>query len=110
MATYLRFTETAKEDIKKGFSYFKTPSMKKSIKLQGLCAFKFDTEIFDIELREYREKTKSEMIKEFNQILEASDYIKSDTAVLIEGEYLSNNQNGEGVIIKAKNIINTFYL
>ena len=73
-------------------------------------SFKVDTEIFDIELREYREKTKSEMIAEFNQILEASDYIKSDTAVLIEGEYLSNNQNGEGVIIKAKKIINTFCL
>jgi hypothetical protein len=110
MNTYLRFTETAKEDIKKGFSYFKTPSMKKAVKLQGLCAFKFDTQIFDIELREYREKTKAEMMLEFNEILESSPYIQSNTAVLIEGEYIANNQNGEGVIIKAKNIINTFYL
>ena len=110
MSTYLRFTETAISDIKKGFSYFKTPSMKKATKLQGLCAFRFDTEIFCEQAREYRPKTKSEMLAEFQQILEASDYIKSDTAVLIEGEYLGNNQNGEGVIIKAKSIIDTFYL
>ena len=32
MATYLRFTETAEEDIEKGYSYLKTPSMKKAKK------------------------------------------------------------------------------
>jgi hypothetical protein len=110
MATYLRFTEKIEQDIKKGFSYFKTPSMKKATKLQGLCAFRFDTEIFCEQAREYRPKTKSEMVAEFQQILEASDYIKSDTAVLIEGEYLCNNQNGEGVIIKAKSVLNKFYI
>jgi len=110
MRTYLRFTENIEQDMKKGFSYLKTPTMKKAQKLQGLCAFSFDTTIFDIELGCDREKTKEEIIKDIYQILDNSWYIKSNTAVIIEGEYLGSNPNGEGVIIKANSIYKKFYI
>ena len=107
MATYLRFTETAEEDIEKGYSYLKTPSMKKAKKLKGLCAFKFDTWL-DGEFN--REMTKEEIVIEIKKIASNQYYLNTNTAVLIEGDYLESNQNGEGSVISANYIIDTFYL
>ena len=43
MGTYIRFTENFGSE---GNSYFKTPSMKSAVRLNGVCAFPFD--IFDL--------------------------------------------------------------
>jgi len=102
--TYLRFTNTIKEDLEKGFSYLKTPSMKKSVKLNGLCAFSFDTWI------DNRDMTEDEIIDKIKRIANNQYYLNTDTAVLIEGDYIGNNPNGEGVIIKANYILNTYSL
>ena len=107
MATYLRFTATAQEDIKKGYSYLKTPSMKKAKKLRGLCAFNFNT-FLDGEFN--REMTREEIICKIKYIASNQYYLNTTTAVLIEGDYLESNPNGEGFIISAKYIIDTFYL
>ena len=102
--TYLRFTNTIKEDLEKGFSYLKTPSMKKTVKLNGLCAFSFDTCI------DNRDMTEDEIISKIKRIANNQYYLNTDTAVLIEGDYIGNNPNGEGVIIKANYILNTYSL
>jgi len=102
--TYLRFTNTINEDLEKGFSYIKTPSMKKPVKLNGLCAFSFDTWI------DNRDMTEDEIISKIKRIANNQYYLNTDTAVLIEGDYIGNNPNGEGVIIKANYILNTYSL
>lgn len=107
MATYLRFTKTANKDIEKGYSYLKTPSMKKAQKLNGLCAFKFDTWL-DGEFN--REMTQEEILKQIKKIASNQYYLDTTTAVLIDGDYLGQNPNGEGVLISPNYIIETFEL
>ena len=53
METYIRFTENFGSE---GNSYFKTPSMKSAVRLNGVCAFPFD--IFDLSEEEIRDKAK----------------------------------------------------
>lgn len=107
MATYLRFTDTIEKDIKRGYSFLKTPSMKKAEKLNGLCAFKFDTWI---DGSENREMTESEILSAIRKIGENTYYLQASTAVLIDAEYLSSNENGEGSVIRANYIIKKYSL
>lgn len=106
MATYLRFTETAEQDIEKGFSYLKTPSMKRAKKLSGLCAFSFDT--YNDEER--REMTDEEILNKIKKYASQQYYLNTATAVLIDGDYIGNNPNGEGVLIKPNYIIESYNL
>ena len=102
---YLRFTQTAEEDIQKGYSYLKTPSMKKAQKLKGLCVFSFDNYT-----DEGKEMSSSEIEEKIRKIAANQYYLDTSIAVLIEGKYIGNNPNGEGVLIKPKTIVDTFYL
>lgn len=95
MATYLRFTQTAQQDIDNGFSYLKTPSMKKAKKLPGLCAFSFD--IFGMNEDEILAKVKRYAANQY--------YLNTTKAVIIEGMYIGQNPNGEGVIITPDYIV-----
>ena len=85
-ATYIRFTDNFETE---GNSYFKTPSMQEAKKLSGICAFNFD--IFDLSDEEIERKA-----KQYHQNF--SHY--GDKAIIFEGEYISNNANGEGVIVE----------
>ena len=106
MATFLRFTSTAQEDINCGFSYLKTPSMKKAKKLNGLCVFSFDT--YNDEER--REMTESEVIAKIKKYAQNQYYLNTSIAVLIEGDYVGSNPNGEGVLINPSHVIETYEL
>lgn len=106
MAYFLRFTETAEQDIENGFSYLKTPSMRKAKKLEGLCAFSFDTYNDD----ERREMTEDEILRKIKRYASNQYYLNTSTAVLIEGDYVGSNPNGEGVLIKPNYILNTYSL
>ena len=86
MGTYIRFTENFGSE---GNSYFKTPSMKSAVRLNGVCAFPFD--IFDLSEDEIRDKAK-QYYKNFGYY--------GSTAVVFEGKYIENNKNGEGVIVE----------
>jgi len=86
METYIRFTENFGTE---GNSYFKTPSMKSAVRLNGVCAFPFD--IFDLSEDEIRDKAK-QYYKNFGYY--------GRTAVVFEGMYIENNKNGEGVIVE----------
>jgi hypothetical protein len=108
--TYLRFTDTIEEDMSRGYSFLTLPSLKKPKKLKGLCAIKFDMIIFDESTREYREKTNSEIMDSIMRQKERFHYIDCETAVIIEGDYLEDNVNGEGVVIKAKKVIKKLYI
>lgn len=105
MATYLRFTENIEADMEKGYSFLKTPSMKKATKLKGLCAFSFDV---------YNDMGKvmssEEIESKIAQFARNQYYLNTSVAVLIEGDYVGSNPNGEGVLIKAKKVIDTYYL
>lgn len=107
MATFLRFTQNAQEEIEKGYSFLKTPSMKKAKKLNGLCAFSFDTWISG---DQNREMTESEIISKIKQYAKNQYYLDTTVAVLIDGNYLGQNPNGEGVIIKGVSVIETYTL
>ena len=86
METYIRFTENFGSE---GNSYFKTPSMKSAVRLNGVCAFRFD--IFDLSEDEIKNKAK-QYYKNFAHY--------GSTAVVFEGMYIENNKNGEGVIVE----------
>ena len=110
--TYLRFTNDISADMKKGYSYLKTPTMKKAVKLNGLCAFSFSITRPDYEDggREV-EMTKQELL-EVIEMYRVNTWYLSDMpyAVIVEGRYLGNNPNSEGVIIKAEKVLMEFSL
>lgn len=93
---YLRFTTTASEDIRRGTSLFKTSSMEKAEILPGICAFSFD----DYELSDSEIEAK---IRQYAK--NYSYYSNCGMAALIDGEYLGQNKNGEGVIIRPLRLI-----
>lgn len=86
METYIRFTENFGTE---GNSYFKTPSMRRAVRLNGVCAFRFD--IFGLSEDEIKYKAK-QYYKNFGYYC--------GTAVVFEGKYIENNKNGEGVIVE----------
>ena len=100
MATYLRFTKNFQSDLEKGYSYFKTPSMKKAVKLQGICAFKFD----------YENLTEEETINIIKQYASNQYYLDCSTAVLFDADYIESNKNGEGSIVKPNYLIKQYFL
>lgn len=101
MATYLRFTTTAKQDINRGTSLFKTPSMSEPIVLDGICAFSINIENLSDE----------EILSKVKTFAKAYDYYSEcGVAALIEGTYIERNANGEGVIIRPESLIKEIYL
>ena len=86
MDTYLRFTNDFDGEEN---SYFKTPSMKKAQKLNGVCAFPFDIEGL----------TEEEIALKAKQYYHNFNYY-GNHAVVFEREYIENNRNSEGVIVK----------
>ena len=94
METYIRITECYETE---GNSYFKTPSMKNAVRLNGVCAFSFD--IYDLSEDEIRSKA-----KQYHKNL---GYYGSK-AVILEGTYIENNKNGEGVIVEKGNKLYEF--
>lgn len=86
METYIRFTENFDSQ---NTSYFKTPSMENAKRLNGVCAFAFD--VFGLSEDEIKRKAK---------MYHDNFSYYGDTAIVFEGEYLENNKNGEGVIVK----------
>ena len=102
MAYFLRFTETANEDLERGTSLLDLPSLKKPVVLDGLCGFSFcGSEEID-----YNILSESEIESKVNMYKNNVWY--NGSAVLFEGDYIENNVNGEGVIFKANSIYKTF--
>ena len=101
MATFLRFTATAQEDIERGTSLFKTGSMNNAEVLPGICAFSFDIE----------DMTEDEVVRKIKQYAKNFAYYSScGVAALIEGEYVARNRNSEGVIIEPSYLITEYQL
>jgi hypothetical protein len=88
--TYLRFTRNF--DTEKN-SYLKTPSMGEAEKLEGVCAFRFDT--FDYRGRPLAEEALSQKVKKF---CDNFPCYNKGVAVLFEGEYLQ--EGNEGVVVR----------
>ena len=102
MAYFLRFTNTASEDLERGTSLLDLPSLEKPVILSGLCGYSFcsSEEINYNILSDSEIETKVNMYK--------NNVWYNGTAVLFEGEYIENNCNGEGVIFKAYSIYKSF--
>lgn len=109
MATFLRFTRNAEADIDLGYSYLKTPSMQEAERLEGLCAFSFDLYVEDEETGRERLMTESEIERKIAQYAQNFAYYNNGVAAIIEGEYLGQNPNGEGVIIRPSYLVNEYY-
>jgi len=102
MAYFLRFTNTANEDLERGTSLLDLPSLKKPIVLDGLCGYSFcGSEEID-----YNVLSESEIEAEVNMYKNNTWY--NGAAVLFEGDYIEDNVNGEGVIFKANSIYKSF--
>ena len=102
MAYFLRFTDTANEDLERGTSLLDLPSLETPIVLDGLCGYSFCSS----EEIDYNVLSESEIEAKVNMY--KSNVWYSGTAVLFEGDYLENNSNGEGVIFRANSIYKSF--
>jgi hypothetical protein len=102
MAYFLRFTDTAEQDLKRGTSLLDLPSLKKPIVLSGLCGYSF----CDKEEIEYNILSDSDIEEKVSKYKRNVNY--SGSAVIYEGEYVENNPNGEGVIFSPTSIYKTF--
>ncbi|MDA1120886.1 MAG: hypothetical protein O2887_10430 [Bacteroidetes bacterium] len=91
---YLRFTNTAQEDLNRGTSLLDLPSLESPIILPGLCGFKVGDEYSSQE--EIDVQVKSHI---------ANTYY-SGTPTLFEGHYIQSNPNGEGSVFTPISIIN----
>lgn len=88
---FLRFTEDAEGDLRRGTSLFKTGSMDKAVELAGLCGFSID--LVGLSKSEIERK-----VARYASMF--SYYSKGCKAVIFEGETVENNKNGEGVVFK----------
>lgn len=88
---FLRFTNEAEEDLRRGTSLFKTGSMDAAVELKGLCGFSID--LVGLSKSEIERK-----VARYSQMF--SYYSNGCQAVVFEGETLENNKNGEGVVFK----------
>lgn len=96
MAYFLRFTDTAGEDLDRGTSLLDLPSLESPEVLSGLCGYSFAD---DYELEEMSEAEISAKVKMYQ-----NNVWYDGTPTLFEGEYIEQNPNGEGVIFKASAI------
>lgn len=88
---FLRFTNDAEEDLRRGTSMFKTGSMNEAINLEGLCGFNIDL----VGL------SKSEIERKIARYACMFSYYAADCkAVIFQGEIIENNKNGEGVVFR----------
>lgn len=102
MKYFLRFTDIAKEDLRRGTSLLDLPSLNKPVVLDGLCGYSF----CDAEEIDYNMISEQEIINKVNMYQRNTYY--EGAPVLFLGEYVSQNPNGEGVIFKAISIYRTF--
>jgi len=101
MSYFLRFTNTASEDLERGTSLLELPSLSEAKILPGLCGYSFASyEEFNYIMTDSEIESKVTMFK--------NNVFYTGVAVLFEGEYLDNNVNGEGVIFKAESIKRIF--
>ncbi len=88
---FLRFTEDAEGDLRRGTSLFKTGTMNEAVKLSGLCGFRIYLDGL----------SKSEIEKEISlYAVNCPEYSEGRKAVIFEGETIEKNKNGEGVVFK----------
>jgi len=99
METYLRFTTTGYEDLERGTSLLSLPSLDEDEVLEGLCAFSFDID---------HDMTEDDILRKVEMYAKNFCYYNEGTAVIIEGEYIKQNPNGEGVVIRAERIIKEY--
>ena len=102
MAYFLRFTNTANEDLERGTSLLDLPSLDKPVVLEGLCGYSFCTQ----EEIDYSILSDDEIEAKVNMYKRNSLY--EGSAVIFEGKYVENNPNGEGVIFTPKSIYKSF--
>jgi hypothetical protein len=102
MAYFLRFTDTASEDLDRGTSLLDLPSLDESVVLDGLCGYSFCSS----EEIDYNMLSESEIEAKVNMYKNNLWY--NGVAVLFEGDYIENNVNDEGVIFRANSIYKSF--
>ena len=101
MTYFLRFTDTANEDLERGTSLLDLPSLKKPVDLDGLCGYSFcGFEEMEYILSESEIDAKVKMYQ--------NNIWYTGTPVIFAGEYVNQNVNGEGVIFKPISIYKTF--
>lgn len=88
---FLRFTEDAKGDLRRGTSLFKTGTMNEAVILEGLCGF-------NIDLVGLSKSGIERKIARYASMF--SYYSQGCKAVIFEGETVENNKNDEGVVFK----------
>lgn len=102
MAYFLRFTNSAEDDLDRGTSLLDLPSLDEPLVLNGLCGFSFcPSEEIDYGM------ISDEEIKARVNMYKKNTYYEG-IAVLFEGDYVENNPNGEGVIFKATSIYESY--
>lgn len=88
---FLRFTNEAEEDLRRGTSLFKTGSMDEAVVLPGLCGFNIN--VVDL--------TKSEIEKFVAKYANMFSYYSNGRkAVIFEGRFIERNKNSEGVVFE----------
>jgi len=102
MKYFLRFTDTANEDLQRGTSLLDLPSLNSPEVLPGLCGYSF-CELEDIDYSIMSESEIENKVKMFQK-----NVYYSGAAVLFKGEYITQNINGEGVIFEAVEIYKIF--
>ena len=100
MKYFLRFTDTATEDLERGTSLLDLPSLDEPEILEGLCGFSFcDAEEIDHNI------LSAEEIENKVRMYQKNVWY-TGKPVLFKGEYIK--QNNEGVIFKPIEIYKTF--
>lgn len=102
MKYFLRFTDTASEDLERGTSLLDIPSLDTPEVLEGLCGYSF-CELEDIDYNIMSESEIESKVRMFQ-----NNVWYNGTPVLFKGEYIGQNPNGEGVIFEAIEIYKTF--
>ena len=98
MSYFLRFTDTANEDLERGTSLLDLPSLDTPQKLDGLCGYC----IYEDEEIEYNLVSKEEIEEKINMYKQNTYY--PGEAVIFQGDYIEQNPNGEGVIFTPNSI------
>ena len=102
MRYFLRFTNTASEDLERGTSLLDLPSLDTPEVLDGLCGFSF-CDIEEIDFNILSEDDIESKVKVYQ-----NNVHYSGTPTIFKGKYISQNPNGEGVVFEAIEIYKSF--
>lgn len=92
---YLRFTNDAEGDIRRGHSFLKCGSMNEAVELEGLCGFSMD--LLGLSNQEIEKRVSMYAVN-------LPYYSEGRKAVIFEGKYINRNPNDEGVIFEPHRI------